>query len=235
MGFSLTLMIYSAVERDDIAPGVKLWYPDEVLNCGYINRAVQSVIEFEKPLAGRYVEYPQSLAGTALTSLLLKRFPKYAREHGDAVFAQPFLLEGVYKNVDDVREFRQHAPFDIEAQWLKNLVTCSERLVPKGLGWSGYDIWPDLLKQSKHNENSRRDATTVSGFMASRPSCWMPCSELASWLVSFWQEESTSRLKLSENVRARARLEGWQAQLTAYGEINSNVLFVFEDYPERLL
>lgn len=235
MGFSLTLMIYSAVKRNDLAPGVVLWYPDEVLNCGYINRAVQGVIEFGNLLSNRYVEYPQSLAGTALTSLLLKRFPAYAREQGDKVFAPPFLLEGVYENISHIEDFYRCDYIDEQKGWLKRITTDEQRLVPKGFGGSYYEVWPNLLVQSKHNKNSHRNATSVHGFMDSRPSCWMPCCDLAAWVGLFWQEESTSRLRLETNLRARARLEGWQAQLAAYGAIGSKVLFVFEDYPERLL
>lgn len=234
MGFSLALMIYSRVERDDIAPEVKLWYHDEVLNCGRINRQVQGVIEEGGKLPESYnVYHAHDIAGTALTSLLFKRFPTYARDQGQSIFAPPFLLEGTYGSVSEVSEFYERDSFDAQAQWLKNLTTGAERLVPKGFGGLWYDVWPNLIQQSRHNENDRSGATTVNGFIGSRPSCWIPCSELASWLKSFWQLESTSRLVLEKNARARARLEGWQAQLESYGTIGSRVLFVFEDYRER--
>jgi hypothetical protein len=233
MGFSLTLMIYSAKVYDDVQPGLTLWYPEEIIRCGYINRRIQGVVEGDQVIPNIHLHHPEDIAGTALISLIFKRFPSYARVEGSAVYAPPFLLEGEYRNIDDMRAFYEGAYEEKQNAWLLHLKAGEHRLVPKGFGSPAYEVWPDLIVQSKHNAGHTQGKASEPDLLRGEPNRFVPCSELASWLASFWSLESTSRLVLEQNVRARVRLQSWQAQLTAYGAIGSKVLFVFRHCPER--
>jgi hypothetical protein len=226
-------MIHSAVL--DVSPGVTLWYPEEIIRCGYVSRQVQDLIENGHILPNVHLYDAQVVAGTALISLLFKRFPGYVREVGLAAFAPPYLLEGTYHTFDQMLAFYQcELPYwDVQEEWVSHLKAGEHRLTSKGFGGPVNEVWPNLIMQSKHNTGYARGVLSEPSLSRSELNCWVPCSEIAAWLESFWLLPSTSRLVLEKNPRARARLESWQAQLTAYGAIGSKVVFVFRDCPER--
>ena len=236
MGFSLTCMIYSPVKRDDLAPGVVLWHPDEVFDCKYINRQVQAVVDDGKNIEGDYyVENPHTLVGTAMITLLYKRFPGYAREQGKRIFAPPFLLEKMFRHNNEMFEYQGRGLkyHDDVRQWLKNLKAGGHRLLPKE-GMQG-TMWPSLIEQTRHNNEDPDDVTEIKWFIGSCPFCWAPCSVVSDWLDDFWQRESTSRLMMDNHSRAKARLRGWHEQLRAYSVTGSYLICVFRSYNEYLL
>lgn len=236
MGFGLTCMIYSPVARNDLAPGVVLWYPDEIFDCKYINRNIQAVIDdAEGEASNYYVEHPHTLVGTALITLLYKRFPAYAREHGASVFAPPFVLEKKFHHFKETAEYQRFGSIysDDLKVWLKNLEAGDHRLLPKrGLQGS---MWPNLIEQTRHNTGKPDDVTTIKWFIGSCPFCWVPCRIAVDWFDEFWQQESTSRLVLEKNTRAKARLQGWHEQLRAYSHTGSFLVCVFREYGEYLI
>ena len=227
MGFSLTCAICCPVVSNHPVPNVTFWYMDEIIACGHVNRRVQVAIEEEKEIdVARYSVH--DIAGTALVSLLLKRFPALQRADPVAVRAPAFYFRQGLATHTEVQNYHSGS-FPNDHLW-EELLPGSHRIVPeKGM----YGEWPDLLWQFVHNQNLDRVSERRDPLLGTSPMSWIPCSVVAVWLGEFWLLSSTSRLKLAENLRAKAKIESWQAAIQSYAKLGANLLVVSMPYHGR--
>lgn len=227
MGFRLTCAICSPVLRHDIAPDVTFWYMDEILNCGYINRKVQGVIDGGRVFHAE--QHVHDIAGTAFISLLFKRFLSYYREMGQAANAPPFLFRQTLTTFDLVREWQQKKiDYSRELPW-EELASGAHRIIALDRVFGRYQYWPDTIAQFRHNSSitNKSQHTDINGL----PMSWIPCVVMTEWMNEFWEMSSTSRLQLDAHLRAKARLMGWHEQLRAYAPHGAYMLVAPIYYP----